>query len=50
MYRSLPSALPARLPVTARAAQEVICQPIYPGLSEEQVRNIAAMIGVQPAA
>lgn len=42
MYRSLPSA--ANLPVANRLAQEVLCLPIYPGLSEEDQDNIVRLI------
>ena len=44
MYRGLPSAAPANLPVASRAAQEVICLPIYPGLSTEQVQMIVNLL------
>lgn len=44
MYRGLPSASPVGLPVATRAAQEVICLPIYPGLTETQIRHIAELI------
>src|SRR5207247_582070 len=37
MYRGLPSAAQSNLPVAAKAAGEVICLPIYPTLSNEQV-------------
>lgn len=32
MYRGLPSAAPANLPVATRAAEQVLCLPIYPSL------------------
>lgn len=44
MYRGLPSAEHARLPVAARAAQQVLCLPIYPALSEEQQTRIITAI------
>jgi dTDP-4-amino-4,6-dideoxygalactose transaminase len=44
MYRGLPSAAPANLPVSTRVAQEVICLPIYPDLPLEQVDFIAELI------
>ena len=44
MYRGLPSAAPAGLPVATRAANEVICLPIYPGLAAEQVQRVADLI------
>jgi dTDP-4-amino-4,6-dideoxygalactose transaminase len=37
MYRGIPSAAPANLPVARAAAEQVICLPIYPALSSEQV-------------
>jgi dTDP-4-amino-4,6-dideoxygalactose transaminase len=33
MYRDLPSANPANLPVATRAAEQILCLPIYPDLS-----------------
>ena len=44
MYRGLPSAAPANLPVASRAAQEVICLPIYPGLTSEQIQMIVSLL------
>lgn len=44
MYRGLPSAAPAGLPVATRAANEVICLPIYPGLAADQVQRITDLI------
>lgn len=44
MYRDLPSADRARLPIAAEAADRVLCLPIYPGLSGEQQDRIVAMI------
>jgi dTDP-4-amino-4,6-dideoxygalactose transaminase len=44
MYRHLPSAASGNLPVAVQTADEVLCLPIYPGLSvEEQDRVIAAI-------
>src|SRR5262249_23508775 len=37
MYRGLPSAARSNLPVAGKASNEVICLPIYPALSDEQV-------------
>jgi dTDP-4-amino-4,6-dideoxygalactose transaminase len=38
MYRGLPSARPEHLPVATRAANEILCLPIYPalGIGEQQ--------------
>jgi dTDP-4-amino-4,6-dideoxygalactose transaminase len=44
MYRGLPSAVPANLAVATRLADQVICLPIYPDLSDEDVRRVAAVI------
>ena len=44
MYRGLPSAAPANLPVATRASKEVICLPIYPDLSEEQTDLVVRLI------
>jgi dTDP-4-amino-4,6-dideoxygalactose transaminase len=46
MYRGLPSAAPSNLPVARRAADQVICLPIYPALeSTDQERVIASLAG-----
>jgi dTDP-4-amino-4,6-dideoxygalactose transaminase len=44
MYRDLPSASPSNLPVAAKAAQAVLCLPIYPALLDEQVDFIGSLI------
>lgn len=44
MYRGLPSAAPANLPVATQVAAEVICLPIYPGLDDASVDRIAAIV------
>ena len=44
MYRGLPSAERARLPVASLAAEQVLCLPIYPALNYEQQERIVAMI------
>jgi dTDP-4-amino-4,6-dideoxygalactose transaminase len=44
MYRSLPSADPAALPVAREAADQVLCLPIYPALEEADVDRIAAVV------
>ena len=46
MYRGLPSAGRDRLPVAAQAAEQVLCLPIYPALTEDdQARVIEAING-----
>ncbi|MBL8517743.1 MAG: DegT/DnrJ/EryC1/StrS family aminotransferase [Betaproteobacteria bacterium] len=44
MYRSLPSADPARLPNAHRVAEEILCLPIYPALSTDVVTRIVEII------
>lgn len=44
MYQSLPSAASANLPVATKAANEVICLPIYPDLLLQQVDFIVSLI------
>jgi dTDP-4-amino-4,6-dideoxygalactose transaminase len=44
MYRSLPSAAPANLPVATRVAQQVICLPIYPHLPLNDVDRVVQII------
>lgn len=44
MYRDLPSAAPDRLPVAARAAEQVLCLPIYPALDDSDQRRIIDLV------
>lgn len=44
MYRELLSAQPENLPVAAALAQKVICLPIYPGLSREEIKFIVSLM------
>ena len=44
MYRSLASAAAANLPVATRVAQQVICLPIYPALTDADVDRVVALI------
>jgi dTDP-4-amino-4,6-dideoxygalactose transaminase len=44
MYRGLPSAAPSDLPVATRAADQVLCLPIYPDLANGEVERIAGLI------
>jgi dTDP-4-amino-4,6-dideoxygalactose transaminase len=44
MYRQLPSADPAGLPVSFSVSRQVICLPIYPDLPDEQVHRIADVL------
>ena len=43
-YRHLPSAAPGHLPVARRAVQEVLCMPLYGGLSDADVDRICDMV------
>jgi dTDP-4-amino-4,6-dideoxygalactose transaminase len=47
MYRGMPSAAHANLPVAKKASEQVICLPIYPGLANEQVDFIIGLIAGQ---
>lgn len=44
MYRGMPSAAHSNLPVAKKAADQVICLPIYPGLANEQIDFIVGLI------
>jgi dTDP-4-amino-4,6-dideoxygalactose transaminase len=44
MYGGLPSADPAGLPVATAASRQVLCLPIFPGLTSEQVDRIVGLI------
>lgn len=44
MYRGLPSANSNNLPVATAASNKVICLPIYPNLSEDEVFEITRII------
>jgi dTDP-4-amino-4,6-dideoxygalactose transaminase len=44
MYRGLTSAAHANLPVAREIAGQVLCLPIYPGLTSEQVDRIVALL------
>jgi dTDP-4-amino-4,6-dideoxygalactose transaminase len=44
MYRELPSAAPAALPVASEAAERILCLPIYPELGEEDQDRIVAVV------
>jgi dTDP-4-amino-4,6-dideoxygalactose transaminase len=48
MYRTLPSADRANLPVAADVTERVLCLPIYPDLPLETVERIAGLVA-QPA-
>ncbi|WP_373095009.1 DegT/DnrJ/EryC1/StrS family aminotransferase [Zhongshania sp.] len=44
MYRNIPSADPENLPVANTAAKKVICLPIYPALSQADLRLIIEVL------
>lgn len=44
MYRELPSAAPANLPVATTAAARVLCLPIYEQMSEQDVVRIVSAV------
>jgi len=44
MYRGLNSAAHSNLPVARRAAEQVICLPIYPTLTDEQIDFITELV------
>lgn len=44
MYRGMPSAHRANLPVATAAAQKVLCLPIYPELAEHELQRITQLI------
>ena len=44
MYRGLPSAHPDNLPVARKAAAQVLCLPIYPNLTNDDVNRVVDMI------
>jgi dTDP-4-amino-4,6-dideoxygalactose transaminase len=43
-YRALPSAKPSNLPIASRASRQVLCLPIYPGLTTEDQHRVAEAI------
>lgn len=44
MYRGLPSAAPASLPIAKAISHSVLCLPIYPDLADDEVEAICALI------
>jgi dTDP-4-amino-4,6-dideoxygalactose transaminase len=44
MYRGLPSASRDNLPIATETARNILCLPIYPGLSDANVERIVACI------
>jgi dTDP-4-amino-4,6-dideoxygalactose transaminase len=44
MYRGMPSAADANLPVARTVAEQVICLPIYPALADDQVDYVIELL------
>lgn len=44
MYRGLPSAAPGSLPVAHAISRKILCLPIYPALTREQVADVIQVI------
>lgn len=44
MYRTMPSAAKEHLPIAHQIANQVICLPIYPALSKDEVESIVELI------
>ena len=47
MYRGLPSATKENLPVATRMADEVICLPMYAGLTDADIERVLNAILVK---
>jgi len=43
-YKDLDSALPGKMPVAERVAEQVICLPIYPDLDRESIVKITNLL------
>lgn len=44
MYRGLPSSAPDNLPVASATADAVLCLPIYPALTDEDVSRVVGLV------
>jgi dTDP-4-amino-4,6-dideoxygalactose transaminase len=44
MYRGLPSSAPANLPHASRIASQVLCLPIYPGMTAEDQQRVIDIV------
>lgn len=49
MYRGLPSASAANLPVSHTAAGQVLCLPIFPSLTDVDIEHIASIVRSAPS-
>jgi dTDP-4-amino-4,6-dideoxygalactose transaminase len=47
MYRNMPSAHPNNLPVAKDAARKVLCLPIYPALTMDEVNLVTGIFAEQ---
>jgi dTDP-4-amino-4,6-dideoxygalactose transaminase len=47
MYRGLPSAAHDNLPVARKLSEQILCLPIYPGLSDGDVDRILSLLSVR---
>ncbi|HEY0111896.1 MAG TPA: DegT/DnrJ/EryC1/StrS family aminotransferase [Allosphingosinicella sp.] len=45
LYDNLPSATPANLPVATEAAEQILCLPIFPELSDSDLDRVLTVIG-----
>jgi len=50
MYRGLPSAAPENLPVATRLAEQVICLPLFPAMTDHDVQRVVDTITVESCA
>ena len=48
MYRDLPSAAASNLPVATRIADEVLCLPLFPAMTEEDAHRVADAVAAAP--
>jgi dTDP-4-amino-4,6-dideoxygalactose transaminase len=44
MYSSIPSAHPSNLPVAVQEAEKILCLPIYPSLTDDNIMRICELI------
>lgn len=49
MYRGLPSAAPGNLPVATRLASQIICLPLYPAMTDEDIERVVASVTSEEA-
>ncbi|MFP5392255.1 MAG: DegT/DnrJ/EryC1/StrS family aminotransferase [Gammaproteobacteria bacterium] len=44
MYRALPSSAPGSLPVASQASAEILCLPIFPDMTHEQLQRVIEVL------